>query len=370
MKPFRQLLSLLLLLLLLIITSSCERRFNKPPEISDQQFSIEENSPANTVIGTVKAVDESGQALEFSIVSGNEDDAFKISQDVGVISVNNEDLIDYETNPSRVLAIMVTDEFGKASSAEITINITNVTPPSNGLILYMPFNGNTKDSSGYMNNGIDYTSGNYGKGVWGKALYFDGLTDFIELSQSLDGTQGLTFSFWLKTRGAQPAENNGTVICKYSMTGHMRSFQILSFGDNNTRYDNRLIAYFYNNRYISTASNDMCKSYFEIAELVAAGYNSTLYTLTDPTRLTLNTWTHCVVNLTTTELQIWLNGILCTKKTREYQSYFNTPDYQTYIGNCLASGDGSNNHFNGSLDELRVYSRGLSVEEIKILFKE
>jgi len=354
-----------------IISTSCERMFNKPPEISDKQFTIAENSPVNTVIGTLTAVDKSGQALEYSIVSGNEDDAFAISPLEGVITVNDEDLMDFEANASRVITIMVTDEFGKSSTAEITINFTNVTAPANGLVLHLPFNGNINDTSLYLNHGIDFTSGNYVQGKWGKALDFNGLTDYIQLTQTLDGTLGFSFSFWLKSRGAQPLENNGTIICKYSMTGHLRTFQILSFGGNETRYDNRLFAYFYNNRYVANADNDMCQSYLEIAELESAGYNSALYTLSNPTRLSLDTWTHCVVNLTPTELQIWLNGVLCTKKTREYQSYFNSADFPlTIIGNCLAGGGGTNNHFNGILDELRLYNRGLSVEEIKVLFKE
>ena len=371
MKTLGQLFSFLCLLLLAITASSCERLFNKPPEISDQQFTIAENSPVNTVIGTITAVDKSGQALSFSLVSGNEDDAFAISTVEGVISVNNEGLMDYEANPSRKITVLVTDEFGKSSTAEITINFTNVTPSTIGLVLHLPFNGNTNDTSSSLNHGIDYTSGHYVQGKWGKALDFNGLTDYIELTRTLDGTLGFSFSFWLKSRGAQPLENNGTIICKYSMTGHLRTFQILSFGGDETRYDNRLRVYFYNNRYIANAENDMCQSYLGITELESAGYNSALYTLSNPTRLTLDTWTHCVVNLTPTELQIWLNGVLCTKKTREYQSYFNSTDFPlTLIGNCLAAGGGTNNHFNGILDELRLYNRGLTNEEIKVLFKE
>jgi hypothetical protein len=39
-----------------------------------------------------------------------------------------------------------------------------------------------------------------------------------------------------------------------------------------------------------------------------------------------------------------------------------------YIGNILAGGEGSNNHFNGVIDELRIYDRELTKKEIQILF--
>ena len=95
------------------------------------------------------------------------------------------------------------------------------------------------------------------------------------------------------------------------------------------------------------------------------------WTIVNPERLEIGTWTHCIVDLTDTTLEVWLNGVLCTKKQREYTSYFDSPAEPVYIGNNLAIGDGSNNHFNGILDDLRIYSRGtLTADEIRTLSKE
>ena len=56
--------------------------------------------------------------------------------------------------------------------------------------------------------------------------------------------------------------------------------------------------------------------------------------------------------------------ILPTKKSREYHLYYNSDTEPVLIGNNYDSGDGSNNHFNGMLDELRIYNRGLTPTEI------
>ncbi len=343
---------------------------NMPPVINDQLFSITETSPETTVVGTVIATDRPTQTMSFSIVSGNSDNAFAISQNDGILKVNKTGVLDFETSPSRVISISVADEFGKSSAANITINITDIQPTTEGLVLYLPFNENTNDLSVNSNNGIDYTAGNYVTGMRGKALDFNGSTDYIQLTSTLDASKGLTFSFWIKTRGVLEGENNGTIISKYTFVGALRSFHVYSLEPYSTLDDNRLIAYFHNDRFVTNANNDMCKSYLETQYLIDNGYNTTFYSFPDPKKLTVNEWTHCVVNLTSTDLEIWTNGVLRTKKAREYQSYFNSDDCPTYIGNCLGSGSGTNNHFNGLIDELRVYNRGLTPEEIQILFTE
>jgi len=58
------------------------------------------------------------------------------------------------------------------------------------------------------------------------------------------------------------------------------------------------------------------------------------------------------------------------KKSKGVQHIFNSDTEPILIGNCYDSGDGSNNHFNGILDELRIYNRALTNDEIKTLYKE
>jgi hypothetical protein len=241
-------------------------------------------------------------------------------------------------------------------------------PPANGLILYYNFNGNINDASGNSNHGINKSSGRFVPGKRGLAMDFNGISDYIQLMNTINSEDGLSFSFWMKSRGAVGTENNGVIIGKYNMTTRLRSFLIYSFGAGETRNDNRLSAAFYKNG-ISTYYHDNVKSYMETAELSDYSSDPSLWTILNPRRLDIGAWTHCVVNVTSTTVEAWINGVLCTKKQREYATYFDSQNEPVYIGNNPALGSGDNNHFCGILDELRIYSRGLTRDEIQILFK-
>lgn len=354
------------LLVLFVLFLSCKEK-NDAPLINDQSFTIEENSTEGTQVGQIIALDPENDAFTFGIIDGNTNGAFTISAEYGMITVQNEDAIDFETNPIFTLLIEVKDIGNRSSIATATIKLNNVEITENGLILYMPFNGNLNDLSPSQNNGINYTSDNYVSGIKSEALDFNGTTDYIQLSESINSQNGLSFSFWIKTRGAKEIENNGAIVSKYSMANDTRSFMIFSFGAYETRNDNRLSAMFYKNGY-SSDYYDLVKSYLEPSE-IAFYSNPSLWTLSNPMRLTKDIWTHCIINVTECSIETWLNGEFCTKKRREYNEYF-TSDEPVYIGNNVSSGEGSNNHFNGILDELRIYNRGLTNDEIKALFKE
>ncbi|MEM6473324.1 MAG: cadherin repeat domain-containing protein, partial [Planctomycetota bacterium] len=105
---------------------------NNAPVISDQTFSIAENSAVGTEVGTVVAADEG--AVTFELIDPNATPApgasaepaeFAIDPDTGVITVR-DDLLDAETNATYELTAIVTDFFDESSEAMITINIANV----------------------------------------------------------------------------------------------------------------------------------------------------------------------------------------------------------------------------------------------------
>jgi len=61
------------------------------------------------------------------------------------------------------------------------------------------FDGNATDSSGYGNDGTVYGDADYGPGMFGQALTFDGDDDYVEVGHddSIDVTSAYTFGAWV-----------------------------------------------------------------------------------------------------------------------------------------------------------------------------
>jgi len=105
---------------------------NEAPTINDQIFSVAENSPNGTVVGTVLASDpDTGDTLTFTITEGNTGSTFAINPVSGQITVANNTLLDFGTNPSFILTVQVTDNglpLNLSSSATVTISVTDILP--------------------------------------------------------------------------------------------------------------------------------------------------------------------------------------------------------------------------------------------------
>ncbi|VAW32506.1 hypothetical protein MNBD_CHLOROFLEXI01-62 [hydrothermal vent metagenome] len=105
---------------------------NEIPTVNGNTFNIDENSANGTAVGTVSGSDPDAADmgnLTFGILSGNTAGAFAIANDGsnnGNITVANIIQLDFETNQSFTLGIIVTDMGGLNSTANVTININNL----------------------------------------------------------------------------------------------------------------------------------------------------------------------------------------------------------------------------------------------------
>ena len=97
------------------------------PTIAGASFTIPENSPAATVVGSVSASDPEGSPLAFAIIAGNTGGAFAISG-TGQITVANSAALDFETTPTFTLTVTVSDGTTTVP-ATVTVNLTNVNEP-------------------------------------------------------------------------------------------------------------------------------------------------------------------------------------------------------------------------------------------------
>ncbi len=101
---------------------------NDAPEVTSQTFTIAENTANSTVVGTVAATDDDGDTLTYSITGGTGSTAFAINSANGVLSVDDDAQLDYETTTSFSVTVQAQDD-GTGTltgTGTITVNLTNV----------------------------------------------------------------------------------------------------------------------------------------------------------------------------------------------------------------------------------------------------
>ena len=91
---------------------------------------------------------------------------------------------------------------------------------SQGLVLYLPFNGDAKDASGKGHDGkIQGTKST--NGHFGKALAFDGKDNFVEIPYTDDFniTQGISLGAWVTANVPFNPQWRGIINAKKSTYG-------------------------------------------------------------------------------------------------------------------------------------------------------
>ncbi len=101
---------------------------NEKPVLNAQRFSVVENSPAGTVVGTLVATDPDGGPLTYSVTGGTGQGGFLVNPTSGQITVANSSRLDFETEPSFTLQVQASDNGTPrlSANATITIELTNV----------------------------------------------------------------------------------------------------------------------------------------------------------------------------------------------------------------------------------------------------
>lgn len=98
---------------------------NTAPTLADQTFTVSEQIPIGTTIGTLEASDADGDPLTYSLVSGNPNQIFSIHSATGVLVL--EKALDFRLMSTHTLEVEVSD--GEAlASATVTIQITPILP--------------------------------------------------------------------------------------------------------------------------------------------------------------------------------------------------------------------------------------------------
>ena len=201
-----------------------------------------------------------------------------------------------------------------------------------GLVLWLKFNegsGNIAyDSSFYNNHGTIYGA-TWTDGKFGKALSFDGVDDYVEVpdSASLDITDAITIVVWVKFN--ELGKRNPIV----SKSDDLRNYQL------------------------EKIENDYLQITFQDPDGNWRSKSSTILQIQD------YNWHHvAVTHDSNSGTTFYLDGV----------SQFISNPYQMGTNDAsLKIGEGAGvgvYPINGTIDEVRIYNRALSEEEIKMLY--
>jgi len=214
-----------------------------------------------------------------------------------------------------------------------TGDVTSAIPsyvPKTGLVGWWPFNGNANDESGNGNHGVVngalMTSDRNGKP--NSAYSFDGKTNYIKIenSQSLQITESISLVSWV-----YPLDINGIkmIISKYPTDAW--SMEIGDRGGANISF------------------HDGIRWNFTYAD----------------TNIKLNEWQLIVgvYDYKNSIQSIYINGK--KYKSNKFNTRIQNSDAPVIIGNY----NGGNVFFNGQLDDIAIYNRALTQEEITNLYR-
>ena len=209
--------------------------------------------------------------------------------------------------------------------------------PTNGLVGYWPFNGNANDESGNGNNGVvngaTLISNRFGNA--NSAYYFDGVSNFISVEDhpSIQLTTSLTLSAWMR---------EDTLKLEQPLLGKGRSF-------NQTGY-----ALFHR----------------ALGQGVSSGMslvNNTIYNevFVDQSMLSIGEWHNLVGTYNGNTGKLYLDGVLINSLDNTMNLIYNE-ETKIYFGHEVQYGH--IRFFEGSLDDIGIWNRALSDQEITNLY--
>ncbi len=239
-------------------------------------------------------------------------------------------------------AVVVTNNYGSATSSNATLTVNAVTcaDVSAGLVSWWRGQSNTFDQLG-NNNGNLVGNATFAPAKVDQGFKFDGNGDYIQIpsSPSLNLSNGLTLECWYKDEGSATwyglmAKSSSSGVCNYGL-------HVLPSGAQGVQ------VYFFD-KYTGYGTS-------EYTPVPAAGVlhhiAATFYQV-DPTHV---------------ELKTYIDG-QCVKAVTVSGNLSNAINTDALIIGAERGGGGISSFFKGVIDEPAIYSRALSTNEIKSIF--
>ncbi len=215
--------------------------------------------------------------------------------------------------------------------------------PTDGLVGWWPFNGNANDESGNGNTGeLNGPTLDLDRcGVPNAAYAFDGVDDRIDVASNLiasDTIHSYSISLWFKSEDTTAAilmsdRSDNDYTYKYTLA--LRG-DLAGAGRFGTHDGVSLV-------------NDLPSA---------------------QTGLNNNAWTHlvAVLDMSTSEMRLYINGLVDTVTTVQYPSAWNPSPTGTVFGAWLYIDSVYYQQYEGLLDDIGVWNRALTADEVYALY--
>ena len=234
-----------------------------------------------------------------------------------------------------------TQQASVIAATDAGANKSTISNPSlsQGLIAYYPFDGNANDYSGNGKHATPQNDYRYENGVVGQAIHLQGkgyessssVQGGYVLLPKLDfGNSGFTFNIWVKAEGL--SKSDGEAYINFGCDSDTKEQQFILQNTNNVTFK-------YHNASITAPFNAK------------------------------NTWT--MYTLTCTQdgrLVAYINGNKVGEKNVNYDGVNNT-SLAALGRHWWSNGKWSSSRFIGSIDEVRIYSKALSAQEVSELYR-
>ena len=206
-----------------------------------------------------------------------------------------------------------------------------------GLVAYYPFNGNAKDESGNGNNGTvngaTLTTDRFGN--VGKAYNFDGISNYIEIpnSNTINFSNYMTISLWLNSSQL----NKSMRIIDKTTVSSADGYLLDSGSGSNSNENDKIRFVGANGGYVTSNSVDEFK------------------------------WYHLTLSFENGLIKFYINGVL-DKSISATSNTLSSTNWPLFIGKSTNQSSCNCQLFNGIIDDIRLYSRALSSDEITQLY--
>ncbi len=292
--------------------------------------------------GTYTVIDSDNATWSYNATSGNAGFVRVYAMDFSAVSgatASTYAVTDSDLGKYLAFEVTVKDSSGTVGVPVMSVSSGIVLPnPSSGLVACYSFNGTANDISGNGNNATIYgpvlTNDRFGNA--NSAYLFSGTNNYIYVESPVglpNGNSPRTIAAWINCYG-DTAGDKYQSIAGYGSALNGQSFSLERGGNSGSENDKKLFVLGWNNDYRGTT------------------------TLAD------NQWKHVAVTFDGTNTKLYVDGVLDGTNPKVYNTVLNAEGLR--IG-FMISNDGWHSYFNGAIDDVYIYNRALTQNEITAL---